>query len=175
MGVKTEIEETPEEIRERLHHEKMERLTEERAELLGAELQWRWPGGRMLFESVTACHVRMIYGVEVYSGSTPQSERWVAVELSASCSSWTEELSFVQIRPGLFTRTGRGVRGAGFYAPSVNLSIDQLRDSDVLTGDLTCSSGPSLNGGEGPGRMAMFTGCLEIGERVLQVVAPDSL
>lgn len=159
------MEETPEQVEWRLQHERLEQLTEERAEGLRSELEQQWPGGRMLAERVSGGTVRMIYGVEVYSGSTPQSERWVAVELVASFSSWSEEMSYMELSPERVTRTGRRVRG-GFYCPDVNLSIDD-RMGEVRGGSITCSSGPALNGGEGPGRMAMFTGCLRIAERVL--------
>ena len=167
------MEETPEQVEWRLRHERLEQLTEERAEGLRSELEQQWPGGRMLAERVSGGTVRMIYGVEVYSGSTPQSERWVAVELTASFSSWSEEMSYMELSPERVTRTGRRVRG-GFYSPDVNLSIDSYID-EVRGGSITCSSGPALNGGEGPGRMAMFSGCLQIAERVLGAIHPDSL
>lgn len=163
------IEETPEQEESRLRYERLVQLTEERAEGLRSELEQQWPGGRMLAERVSGGTVRMIYGVEIYSGSTPQSERWIAVELTASFSSSSEEMSYMELSPERVTRTGRFIRGGGFYCPDVNLSIDDYI-GEVRGGSITCSSGPTLNGGEGPGRMAMFLGCLQIAERVLDAL-----
>lgn len=164
------IEQTPAELaREQAAQEREERATRAGADLVVAlieELEAEFPGGQVLASTHRAGSVRMYYGVEPYTGTTPQSERWVGVEVSASVDAWSDDpgLSYMELSPERMTRTGRRVRG-GFYCPDVNLSPDgdTCRDG----GSITCSSGPALNGGEGPGRMAMFTGCLRIAERVL--------
>lgn len=141
-------------VEDRERWEREERMAETAADVLRSELEQQFPGGRMLGELVQGGYVRQVYGVEVYSGSTPQSERWVAVKVSASLDH--RSLWHVELLPERTTRTGRRVRG-GFYCP--NVRVDES--------SITCSSGPALNGGEGPGRMAMFTGCLQIAERIL--------
>jgi hypothetical protein len=133
------------------------------------ELETEFPGGRVLSQVENGGYLRIKYGAECYAGTTPQSERWVGVELTASYSrDWTGRkgvrLDHMKLSPEIMTSTGRWLRSSGFYSPDVH-----LRSS----GSITCSAGPSLNGGEGPGRMAMFTGCLRIAERVAEWAQTD--
>ena len=124
-------------------------------------------GGRALAINVRGSSIDIRYGVEQVSGTTPQTERWVGVRVTANFPSYSEGMSYMELSPELMTRTGRSPRRSGFWSPDINLSAG--RSNRMADGaEVTCSSGPLLNGGEGPGRAAMFTGCLTIANGLIE-------
>jgi hypothetical protein len=115
---------------------------------------------RVLETRVTNGTAFVRYMVCRLSGDTPQTEQWLAVTATQHFD--TEGNGYyLGLEPHVVTKTGKHVRGAGFWCPSVDVSTGSTH-SYADSGYINISTGVLS-----PFKMRVFTAMVEVAQATL--------